>query len=146
VRLLARTDAVSLFIATDDGLNLLAAFRRVANILRIEEKKDGGGWAFSAEEFAQGEEADLFTMLGHSRVEVKRKLAEGDGARSSLAMANGYSLAMTELAKFRRPLDAFFDKVTVNAAEPELRRNRLALLSQVRDVMNQVADFSRIEG
>jgi glycyl-tRNA synthetase beta chain len=57
-----------------------------------------------------------------------------------------YGAAMTSLARLRAPLDAFFDRVTVNAPEPDLRLNRLRLLNRLRATMDRVADFSRIEG
>ncbi|MBS0317014.1 MAG: glycine--tRNA ligase subunit beta, partial [Proteobacteria bacterium] len=136
VRLLARTNAVADLLGTDDGANLLAAYRRAANILRIEEKKDGPHdgavdprFLEAPEELALAQalervEADVARLLGHER----------------------FAPAMEALASLRPKLDAFFDKVTVNAERPELRRNRLRLLSRVRAAMHLAADFSRIEG
>jgi glycyl-tRNA synthetase beta chain len=135
VRLLARTEAVTNLLGTEDGANLLTAYRRAANILRIEERKDGPhsgvpnrGLLRQPEEWALAEAIDA---LG----EADQLLAQED-----------YPTAMALMARLRGPLDAFFDRVTVNAPEPDLRRNRLRLLSRVRAAMDRVADFSKIEG
>ncbi len=135
VRLLARTEAVTNLLGTEDGANLLTAYRRAANILRIEERKDGPhsgepdrGLLRQPEEWTLAEAIDA---LG----EADRLLARED-----------YPGAMAVMAGLRHPLDAFFDRVTVNAPEPDLRRNRLRLLSRVRAAMDLVADFSKIEG
>ncbi|MBN8889795.1 MAG: glycine--tRNA ligase subunit beta [Rhodospirillales bacterium 70-18] len=135
-RLLARTDAVTALLGTEDGTNLLAAYRRAANILRIEEKKDGphdGPLDESALE--QAEEA----MLASAVKQIRRRVG-------AAVLAEDFTAAMRVLAELRAPLDAFFDKVTVNDPRPELRRNRLRLLHHVRAAMNLAADFSRIEG
>ena len=136
VRLLARTDAVAAFLATPDGADLLAASKRAANILRIEDKRDGPhtGLADPAL-FALAEEQELGAALNTAEPAVV------DGIS-----AERFTDAMLALAALRAPLDAFFDKVTVNAPEPELRLNRLRLLRRVSDAMNRAADFSRIEG
>ena len=133
VDLLARTDAVTMLLRTKDGADLLAAYRRAANILRIENRKDGPheGAPTAGTEPA---EAALYSALA-SLADVTRLLQQED-----------YSTAMATTARLRAPLDRFFDQVTVNATEPELRRNRLRLLNEVRSVMDQIADFSRIEG
>jgi glycyl-tRNA synthetase beta chain len=136
VRLLARTDAVASLLGTEDGGNLLAAYRRAANILRIEEKKDGAAaGAVNPALLTLPEEKALHDALGKLHATL-----------APLLEAENYAAAMQAMAELRAPLDAFFDKVTVNAAEPELRRNRLALLSVLRQEINQIADFSRIEG
>ncbi len=135
-RALARTDAVAAMLGTDDGQNLLAGFRRAANILRIEERKDGPhDGAVDADRLEADEERALAAVL--DRVEP---------AVAAAVAREQFTDAVAELASLRPYLDAFFDKVTVNDARPEIRRNRLALLSRVRAVMNGVADFSRIEG
>ncbi len=136
VRLLARTDALAGLLGTEDGANLLTAYRRAANILRIEEKRDGPHRnppdpAF----FIRDEERSLYEALAKAESGVKRGLDR-----------ENFTGAMTALAALRAPLDAFFDKVTVNAPEPDLRRNRLCLLNRVRVAMDQIADFSKIEG
>ena len=73
------------------------------------------------------------------------RLRHAQPAIASHLAAEDFAAAMSGMARLRKPLDAFFDKVTVNAPEPELRRNRLRLLAQVRATMDQVADFSRLE-
>jgi len=134
-RLLARADAVTGLVASPDGADLLTAYRRAANILRIEERKDGPHRAPPEPSLLQ-EQAEI--DLGHA-------LTATDAVGSLLAQEQ-YGAAMTELARLRSPVDAFFDRVTVNAPEPELRRNRLRLLNLLRATMDRVADFSRIEG
>ena len=134
-RLLARTDAVAALLAGPDGADLLTAYRRAANILRIESRKDGPHEAPPDEELLrEGPEIDLHHVLV-SMNDVGDLLAQED-----------YGTAMSRMARLRPPLDAFFEHVTVNAPEPELRRNRLRLLNRVRSTMDRVADFSRIEG
>ena len=137
VRLLARVDALASFLDTDDGANLLIAFRRAANILRIEEKNDGVIYdaTYDADALVQGEEGILGAAMVQLSVRVDEAVREED-----------FSGAMLELAKLRRPVDEFFDRVTVNVDDPDLRRNRLSLLAHVTSTMNRVADFSQIEG
>ncbi|HET6609832.1 MAG TPA: glycine--tRNA ligase subunit beta [Rhodopila sp.] len=131
--LLARTDAVTMLLRTKDGADLLAAYRRAANILRIENRKDGPheGAPTAGTEPAESALFDALAGLG----DVKGLLEHED-----------YAAAMAMTARLRAPLDLFFEKVTVNAPEPELRRNRLRLLNEVRSIMDQIADFSCIEG
>jgi glycyl-tRNA synthetase beta chain len=134
-RLLARTEAVAGFLATEDGANLLAAYRRAANILRIEEKKDGPhGGAVDEVALVLPEEHALHAAL-------RRAAAAGEAVA-----AEDFAGAMEIFAGLRAPVDAFFDKVTVNADEPALRRNRLRLLAGLRGAMAGVADFAAIEG
>ena len=137
VRVLARVDALGSLMGTDDGVNLLAAHKRAANILRIEEKKDGVSFAGTADPalFAQDEERALFEALSN---------AGADGHK--LAGEEKFSDAMAALAKLRGPLDAFFDAVMVNVDEKNVRENRLKLLSQILTVTGEIADFSKIEG
>jgi glycyl-tRNA synthetase beta chain len=134
-RLLRRTEAVSTLLGQDDGANLLAAYRRAANILRIEERKDGPHTG-----------APDSSLLAEPAEESLHRGIISGLAIGTLVHDEKYAEAMTEMAKLRGPLDAFFDSVTVNAAEPQIRRNRLRLLNQVRTTMDRVADFSRIEG
>ncbi|HSK38959.1 MAG TPA: glycine--tRNA ligase subunit beta, partial [Arenibaculum sp.] len=137
VRLLARVEALQTFLATDDGANLLTAYRRASNIVRIEEKKDGRSYGGAPEAglLSAGEERDLFTAL-----------AGAERAAVPLLAAEDFSGCMAVLAGLRGPIDAFFDEVTVNTDRPDLRANRLRLLGQIRATLNAVADFSRIEG
>jgi glycyl-tRNA synthetase beta chain len=138
VRLIARVRALESFLATDDGANLLIAYRRAANIVAIEEKRDGRRYDDRAPDFSPA-------MLRQPEV---RALVENLGEVNSAPEVFGedFTAAMARLATLRRPVDEFFDKVTVNAEEPKLRENRLRLLSAIRATMNRVADFSRIEG
>jgi glycyl-tRNA synthetase beta chain len=135
VALLARADAVAALLGTADGATLLAAYRRAANIVRIEERKDG---PFEGA-------ADPALYVDDAEVALDRALA-ACGAVDELLAAEDYADATAVLASLRGPLDGFFDDVTVNAADPDLRRNRLRLLNQVRSIMDRIADFSRIEG
>ena len=137
VRLLDRVAALESFLGSDDGANLLIAFRRAANIVRIEEKKDGTRYADGVDQgrFAQDEERALFAALEAAGAAAGPALGEED-----------FTAAMAALARLRQPLDSFFDAVTVNSEDPELRANRLRLLSRIGATLGEVADFSRIEG
>ncbi len=137
VRLLARVDALGDFLETDDGANLLTAYRRASNIVRIEEKKDKKSHDGSAREDLLTEEDE--GALFHALEEV--------GAQSAAALSEErFADAMAALARLRGPVDAFFDNVTVNCEDAGLRENRLRLLSQIRAGLGEVADFSMIEG
>ena len=137
VRLLARVAALEKFLKTDDGANLLVAYRRAANIVKIEEKRDSRAYDGDADPTAmrQEEERELFRALGTAAA----------AARTAIAAEN-FKNAMTALAALRGPIDSFFDKVTVNAEEREVRANRLRLLARIRATLDRVADFSKIEG
>jgi glycyl-tRNA synthetase beta chain len=137
VRLLARVDALRDFLITDDGANLLVAYRRASNIVRIEEHKDGTVYDGEADEglLEEQQEIELYRSLVAARAAISRALS---GER--------FGEAMTALARLRAPVDAFFDDVTVNCADARLRVNRLRLLSQIRSALGGVADFSQIEG
>jgi glycyl-tRNA synthetase beta chain len=137
-RLLARTDAVAGLLRSGDGTGagLLTAYRRAANILRIEERKDGERQDAEPDEalLTQPEEVELYRQLQAVRI-VQRFIND-----------EKYSEAMRLMAQLRSPLDAFFDKVTVNAPQSDLRRNRLRLLHKARSTMDGIADFAKIEG
>ncbi len=135
VRLLARADAVAALLVGADGANLMTAYRRAANILRIEDRKDGPHTG-SVDPARCREQAEI--DLNHA--------LDGMHDVDRLLGAEDFAGAMGVMSNLRAPLDAFFEKVTVNAPEPELRRNRLHLLHRVRSTMDRVADFSRIEG
>ncbi len=137
VRLLDRVKALEAFLESDDGANLLVAYRRAANIVRIEEKKDktAYGGEPSADRLAQDEERDLVSALDRA------KQAAGPALQ-----AEDFTGAMAALASLRQPIDQFFDEVTVNTEDVSLRENRLRLLSRIGATLGQVADFSRIEG
>ncbi|CBS87556.1 glycine--tRNA ligase subunit beta [Azospirillum lipoferum] len=137
VRLLARVKALQAFVGSDEGANLAAAYKRASNIVRIEEKKDGASFdqPVDAARLAQDEEKALFAALNEASATAK-----------PLLEAEDFTGTMAALAKLRGPVDAFFDKVTVNAEDKDLRANRLRLLTQIRTTLNAVADFSKIEG
>lgn len=136
VRLLARVDALSGFLATDDGANLLAAAKRASNILRIEEKKDGPhDGAVDPALLTQDEEKALFMALTAAKATAAPRVEAED-----------FTGVMAAFSILRAPVDAFFEKVTVNAPEAPVRANRLRLLSQIRATLALVADFSKIEG
>lgn len=132
-----RVEALGRFLDTDDGRNLLAGAKRAANILRIEEKKDGHAFAGAPD--------------GALLKEPEEKALAGaiEAARDDAAAAVGredFAAAMAAMAKLRPAVDAFFDKVTVNADDKVLRENRLKLLNEIRQATRAVADFSKIEG
>ncbi|HEY1632200.1 MAG TPA: glycine--tRNA ligase subunit beta [Rhizomicrobium sp.] len=137
VRLVARTEALQSFLATDDGANLLAAYKRAANILKAEEKKDKATFdgAPDPEAFVADEEKALFVDLAAAsemiRAEVERER---------------FVEAMGVMARLRKPVDAFFEHVKVNDDDPAVRKNRLLLLSRLRATLHLIADFSKIEG
>ena len=137
VRVVARVEALQAFIKSDDGANLLVAYRRAANILKAEEKKDGKAYDGDPdpEAFVAPEEKALFVELATAKELVR---AEVERER--------FAAAMGVMARLRKPVDAFFDKVTVNDKDPKLRQNRLLLLSRLRATLHLVADFSKIEG
>ncbi len=137
VRLLARVKALEGFLGSDDGANLLVAYRRAANIVRIEQKKDKTTYNGGAEAsiLAQDEEKSLFAALNQASETAGAALSEED-----------FTGAMAALAGLRRPVDAFFDHVTVNSEDAALRENRLRLLSSIGGTLGRVADFSKIEG
>jgi glycyl-tRNA synthetase beta chain len=136
VRLCTRVAALSAFLASEDGANLLVAYRRAANIVAIEKKK--GGWCdgpVAANLFRQPEEEALYQRLDGISAIIEGHLAH-----------ERFDQAMVRLATLRQSVDEFFARVTVNAVESELRENRLRLLSRIRATMNEIADFSQIEG
>ncbi len=165
VRLLARVKALQAFVETAEGRDLLAGYKRAANILKKE------GWAANSLPSGEGDiqgipqtgEEDPFVMaedlrdalsatnsLSYSPAPEEQSLiAALDSAepRAQAAVAHeDFEGAMAALASLRAPVDAFFEKVTVNDPEPAKRAARLNLLARVRDAVHQVADFARIEG
>jgi len=135
-----RVEALGRFLDTDDGRNLLAGYKRAANILRIEEKKDGRSY---------DEAPDLEIVNAQGQIEEKALAVVLHGARQEAAAAveaEDFEGGMRALSRLRQPVDAFFEKVTVNADDPALRANRLRLLNSIREATRTVADFSRIEG
>lgn len=134
VRLLARVRALQAFVTTDDGTNLLAGYKRAANILKKEGVEGDQGWTAPTYTLEPAE-ADLIAALD---------AAEPKAAQA--VQAEDFEAAMAALASLRAPIDRFFDDVTVNDADPAKRTARLALLARVRAAVHTVADFSRIEG
>ena len=136
-----RVAALGRFLETEDGKSLLAGYKRAANILKAEEKKDGEG-AFAAA-------ADLQLIAEAGLIEEKGlavALAQATPKAEASVAAEDYEGAMAALADLRPAVDAFFDKVTVNDPDPALRANRLRLLNQLREATRAVADFGRIAG
>jgi glycyl-tRNA synthetase beta chain len=137
VRLAKRVKALEKVLGTSDGANLLTAYRRAANILRIEEKRDGRSYegAVDTDTLALPEEKDLFQAMMRAEEQIVKEIGR-----------EHYTEAMEAMAGLREPVDRFFDRVTVNAPDAQQRENRLLLLSGLRRVLHTVADFSRIEG
>jgi glycyl-tRNA synthetase beta chain len=137
VRLVNSVEALQTFLKSEDGSNLLVAYRRAANILKAEEKKDKTSYdgAPDAKLLTAPEEKTLADDLTKAELQIAKEVS-----------TERFVEAMGVMAKLRPPVDAFFDKVIVNALEPELRRNRLLLLSRLRATLHLVADFSKIEG
>ncbi|MBI3699323.1 MAG: glycine--tRNA ligase subunit beta [Afipia sp.] len=137
VSLILRVEALGKFLDTDDGKNLLAGTKRAANILRIEEKKDGEG-AFSkspdAKLYKLDEEKKLAAAIAQVKTEASAAVAKED-----------FAAAMSAMAKLRPAVDAFFDKVKVNDDDKAVRENRLKLLNEIREATRAVADFSKIQ-
>ncbi len=137
MRLLARVEALGAFLDSDDGANLLVAYRRAANIVRIESKKDKESHAGAVDRklLVETDEKALVEALDRVTKSVE-----------PLLTAEDFVGAMGALAGMRDPVDRFFDHVTVNADDAELRGNRLRLLTEITATMNRIADFSKIEG
>ena len=136
VRLLARVHALQAFVTTDDGANLLAGYKRAANILKKEAyTPDTEGNPKTLSYTPEKAEADLIAALDSA-----------EPAAAAAVEAEDFERAMAALASLRAPIDAFFDSVTVNDADPAKRTARLALLARVRAAVHTVADFSKIEG
>jgi len=135
VRLLARVKALQGFIQTGEGADLFAGYKRAANILRKED------W----DEPANGVPAPRYEQLPEESGLAAALEAAGPTALAAVE-SEDFSGAMAALASLRAPVDAFFDKVTVNDPDPTKRDSRLALLARMRDAVHRVADFSKIEG
>ncbi len=137
VMIVRRIDALGKFLDTDDGRNLLVGYRRAANILRDEEKRDKKSYTGEPDTkfLKEPEEKALAEAIGKVEVEVANALKKED-----------FEAAMSAISKLRTPVDSFFDKVTVNADDKALRENRLKLLDRIRTCTRTVADFSKIGG
>jgi len=133
----SRLEALQAFLKSDDGTNLLAGYKRAANILKAEEKKDGKTFISEVTEKLLSEPAEktLFAALAKAKSAIAVALEKED-----------FAAAMQQMASLRVPVDAFFESVKVNADDKQVRENRLNLLAALRATLHQVADFSRIEG
>jgi glycyl-tRNA synthetase beta chain len=132
-----RVEALDAFLKTDDGANLLAGVKRAANILAIEEKKDKKSYAgpYDLKLISEKEETALAAAIEATK-------------QDTVAAINveNFAGAMRALSELRAPVDAFFEKILVNADDPKIRENRLRLLSEIRAATQTVADFSKISG
>lgn len=165
VRLLARVHALQAFVATPDGTNLLAGYKRAANILKKEDWQGiEGEISRTGEEdpLANVDDPDLAPVIAAKMAERQQKVLsytpepaekalmdalDSAGPRAAGAVeAEDFAGAMSALASLRAPIDAFFDDVTVNDADPNKRLARLGLLDRFRVAVHNVADFSKIEG
>ena len=158
VRLLARVAALQTFVEGPEGANLLAGYKRAANILRKE------GWPLAQGIEQTGEEDPLAEVedpiLARAIAEhaapsadappeeraLVAALDEAEPRARAAVVAEAFGEAMAALASLRAPIDAFFEGVTVNAPDPALRARRLGLLARFREAVHGVADFSKIEG
>ncbi len=132
-----QAEALAALLGTEDGVNLLAGYKRAANILRAEEKKEGKAFAGKPDAALLEEQAekDLASTLDSVLVEIRPLLDAAD-----------FSGAMAALAKLRGPVDGFFDNIHVNAEDAAVRENRLKILAGIRAAVHEVADFSKIAG
>jgi len=167
VRLLARVNALQAFVETEEGADLLTAYKRAANILKKENWTGPQVMSSAAEQGIPqtGEEDPLVLVEEPGLKEAIAEMASGeagaelpqekaliaalDKAEPKAAAAlhkEDFTGAMAALASLRKPIDDFFDHVTVNDADPAKRERRLNLLMRFRDAVNRVADFSKIEG
>ena len=169
VRLLARVSALQAFVETPEGTNLLAGYKRAANILKKEKWDLPRVMASRGEQGIPqtGEEDPLVLVEEPAIAEAVAEMALGSAApedapaeeaalvaaldaaepkAAAAVEAEDFTGAMAALASLRAPIDAFFDKVTVNDPDSSVRARRLNLLARFRDAVQQVADFSRIEG
>jgi glycyl-tRNA synthetase beta chain len=135
VRILRLVQELGRLLATEDGASLLAGYKRAANILRIEDAKDGPHRGTPDP-----------NLQDPSERELAEKAIGTANVLELLLQDENFPGAVTLLAQLRAPIDAFFTNVMINDPHPPFRRNRLLLLSQVRATMDRVADFSRIEG
>ena len=131
MRLLARVSALQDFVETGEGANLLAGYKRAANILKKET------W---------GADAAGTSDVAPAEASLADALAVAEPQAIAAIEAERFGDAMAALASLRAPIDAFFDQVTVNADDAAVRARRLGLLARFRDAVNRVADFSKIEG
>ncbi|MGZ6022800.1 MAG: glycine--tRNA ligase subunit beta [Rhizomicrobium sp.] len=136
ISIVDRVEALGKFLDTDDGKNLLAGTKRAANILRIEEKKNGKAYDGAPDTalYSLAEEKTLAKAIDQVKAEASAAVAKED-----------FASAMSAMAKLRPAVDAFFDKVKVNDDDARVRENRLKLLNEIRAATRAVADFSKIQ-
>jgi glycyl-tRNA synthetase beta chain len=132
-----RVEALGRFLDTEDGEHLLTGTKRAINILRIEEKKDNVS-------YDQAPDPNLLKRIEEKA--LAKAVDEVEKAAAAAVANEDFAAAMAAMALLRTPVDEFFDSVTVNTQEPELRENRLRLLNRIRATTLTVADFSKIEG
>ncbi|MGH6839868.1 MAG: glycine--tRNA ligase subunit beta [Methylocella sp.] len=149
--IVSRVEALQRFLDMEDGKNLLAGYRRAVNILRAEEKNDGPGAFGGACDSAllqHPAEKHLWEKIQSVSADTRHHLALASFriGRPEYAEQTSFEDAMECLSSLRPPVDVFFEHVTVNAEDPVLRLNRLRLLNELRGVMHEVADFSKIAG
>jgi len=130
-----RVEALSALLASEDGANLLAGYRRAANILGAEEKKDGANYAGALYDDGSEQERNLSRAIAAAEAGVIAALEQGD-----------FTAAVAALSALRTPVDTFFEAVLVNDPDAGVRRRRLELLAALRNAMHKVADFSKIAG
>ena len=135
--LVNRARALSAFLKSDDGTNLLQGFKRANNILTQAEEQDGVEYSFGPDPklAADPTEAALFKALDQAETKITPAMANED-----------FETAMQAMASLRAPIDAFFDAVQINADNSILRRNRLNVLHRIRTICLSVADLTKIEG
>jgi glycyl-tRNA synthetase beta chain len=143
VLIVRRVEALQNFLSSDDGKNLLAGYKRALNILKIEEakekKKNPKHPGFSGK-------PDVALLKEPQEIELFKALAIANDLIVAQVEEERFEEAMLAMSRLRAPVDAFFEKVTVNADDAALRQNRLELLSEIRAAMHTVADFSKVEG
>ncbi|MHA1524727.1 MAG: DALR anticodon-binding domain-containing protein, partial [Alphaproteobacteria bacterium] len=133
----ARVEALTGFLETDDGANLLAGIKRAQNILSKEEKNDGQAIEGIVDQ-------NLLLKIEEKSLDGAIRTARGQVIDA--VKAEDFTAALSALAQLREPVDRFFESVTVNADNPDMRTNRLKMLAQIRQTTARIADFSRIEG
>jgi len=135
--LVKRAEALGAVLSTDDGVNLVQAFKRANNILTQAEEKDGVEYSFGADvKFAKSDvETAVFAALDTAEPKIQSALAQED-----------FATAMTTMSGLRASVDAFFEAVQINSDNEIVRRNRLNLLSRIRSICSSVADLTKVEG
>lgn len=135
--LVKRAEALGAVLSTDDGVNLVQAFKRANNILTQAEEKDGVEYSFGADvKFAESDvETAVFAALDTAEPKIQSALAQED-----------FATAMTTMSGLRASVDAFFEAVQINSDNEIVRRNRLNLLSRIRSICSSVADLTKVEG